>query len=204
MERRTDEWEPLKPSPSDYSTNVEAHDRGAVLVATVFDAFQRIYTFRTRDLVRIATNGTGVLPEGSISRDLVHRLAGEAGEIAEHLLHICIRALDYCPPNDISFGGYLRALITADLDIAPEDENGYRLALIEAFRARGIFPTRVNTLSIESLRWNRPDFTPKQAKTLRLGRRPAEAAHHRAGRDGDREELYGRSRTRRRRSCTSC
>ena len=96
--------------------------------------------YRTRDLLRIATNGTGVLPEGSISRDLVHRLAGEAGKIAEHLLHICIRALDYCPPNDITFGDYLRALITADLDIAPEDETGYRVALIEAFRARGIFP----------------------------------------------------------------
>ena len=72
------DWVPLKPSPSDYIDNVEPHDRGAVLVATIFDAFQRIYNFRTRDLLRIATNGTGVLPEGSISRDLVHRLAGEA------------------------------------------------------------------------------------------------------------------------------
>ena len=161
-----EEWVPLKPSPSDYVDNVEAHDRGAVLVATVFDAFQRIYTHRTRDLLRIASNGTGVLPEGSISRDLVHRLAGEAAEIAEHLLHICIRALDYCPPSDISFGDYLRALITADLDIAPEDETGYRVALIEAFRARGIFPTRVNTLSIESLSWTRPEFTKYQKSTI--------------------------------------
>ena len=61
------EWEPLKPSPSDYTDNVEAHDRGAVLVATVFDAFQRIYKHRTQDLLRIATGGTGVLPDGSIS-----------------------------------------------------------------------------------------------------------------------------------------
>jgi len=61
----------------------------------------------------------------------------------------------------VTFGDYLRALITADLDIAPEDENGYRVALIEAFRARGIFPDRVNTLSIESLRWNEPELTQK-------------------------------------------
>ena len=72
------EWEALKPSPSDYLDNVEAHDRGAVLVATIFDAFQRIYRYRTRDLLRIATSGTGVLPEGSISPDLVRRLAREA------------------------------------------------------------------------------------------------------------------------------
>jgi hypothetical protein len=32
-----DEWEPLKPSPADYATHLEAHDRGAVLVATVSD-----------------------------------------------------------------------------------------------------------------------------------------------------------------------
>ena len=81
---------------------------------------------------------------------------------------ICIRALDYCPPNDITFGDYLRALITADLDIAPEDETGYRLALIEAFRARGIFPNRVNTLSIESLRWLRLMFTPAQEDDAEL------------------------------------
>lgn len=160
------EWVPLEPTPADYARTFEAHERGAVLVATVFDAFQRIYNFRTRDLLRIATSGTGVLPEGSISGDLVHRLAAEASEIAEHMLHVCVRALDYCPPHDITFGDYLRALITADRDIAPEDESGYRLALIEAFRARGVFPDRVNTISSESLCWGRPDFTEKQTKTF--------------------------------------
>ena len=190
-----DEWVPLKPSPSDYVDNVEAHDRGAVLVATVFDAFQRIYKHRTRDLVRIATNGTGVLPEGSLGPDLVRRMAGEAGEIAEHLLQICIRALDYCPPNDISFGSYLRALITADLDIAPEDETGYRVALIEAFRARGIFPRRVNTLSIESLCWNRPDFNEMQRSTLNHLANRLKPLITALVETTDREELYKRSRT---------
>jgi hypothetical protein len=189
------QWEPLKPSPSDYVDNVEAHDRGAVLVATIFDAFQRIYRFRTRDLLRIATSGTGVLPEGSISPDLVRRLAGEAGAIAEHLLHICIRALDYCPPNDITFGSYLRALITADLDIAPEDENGYRVALIEAFRARGIFPRHVNTLSIESLCWDRPDFTGKQRSAVDFVANELKPLITALVETTDRKTLYDRSRT---------
>jgi len=163
---KKDKWVALEADPSDYATQTEAHDRGAVLVATIFDVFQRIYKFRTRDLLSIASNGTGVLPEGNIGRDLVRRLAGEAREIAEHLLHICIRALDYSPTIDITMGDYLRALITADLDIAPEDETGYRLALIEAFRARGIFAERVNTLSVDSLRWDRPDFTAKEQEAL--------------------------------------
>lgn len=188
------QWVPLSPSPADYLENIEAHDRGAVLVATVFDAFQRIYAHRTRDLLRIATSGTGILPEGSIGRDLVHRLAGEAGEIAQHLLHICIRALDYSPPHDISFGDYLRALITADLDIAPEDESGYRLALIEAFRARGIFPDRVDTISIESLRWSRPNFTPKQASTFRWLAEQLKPSIAGLLETTDRRELHERSR----------
>lgn len=188
------EWIPLKPSPADYATNLEAHDRGAVLVATVFDAFQRIYAFRTRDIFRIASNGTGVLPEGSISRDLVHRLAGEASKIAVHFLHICIRALDYCPPHDVTFGDYLRALITADLDIAPEDENGYRVALIEAFRARGIFPDRVNTLSVDSLRWSSPDFSQKQQRTFDFLAESLKPYIRELIETVDRHELYERSR----------
>jgi hypothetical protein len=190
---KRDRWVPLKPSPSDYINNVEPHDRGAVLVATIFDAFQRVFRYRTCDLLRIASSGTGVLPEGSISRDLVHRLAEEASQIAEHLLHICIRALDYCPPTDIQFGSYLRALITADLDIAPEDENGYRLALIEAFRARGIFPDRVNTLSIESLRWNKPDFTAKETRAINWLADQLKPDIHGLVETRDRFELYRRS-----------
>src|SRR5262245_17560739 len=189
-----DEWVPLQPAPAHHQTAYEAHDRGAVLVATIFDAFQRIYNYRTRDLIRIATNGTGVLPEGSISRDLVHRLASEASQIAVHLLHICIRALDYCPPHDITFGSYLRALITADLDIAPEDENGYRVALIEAFRARGIFPRHVNTLSSESLRWNDPVFTPQQTRTLNYFARQLRVHISQLVETTDRADLYKRSR----------
>jgi hypothetical protein len=152
-------WIKLEPNPADYKEVFEPHDRGALLVATIFDAFQRLYDHRTQDLIRIATNGTGELPKGNISPDLVKRLAAEACSIAAHLLHICIRALDYCPPCDITYGNYLQALVTADIDAAPEDESGYRIALIEAFRARGIFPDRVNTLSTESLRWSKPELT---------------------------------------------
>ena len=190
---KEERWIPLTPSPADYVENTEPHDRGAVLVAAIFDAFQRVYTFRTRDLFRIASNGTGELPKGSISRDLVVRLAREAKEIAEHLLHICIRALDYCPPVDINFGNYLRALITADLDIAPEDESGYRVALIEAFRARGIFPHSINTFSVESLQWDRPQFTDKEKKTLEYLAQHMSASVSELVSTREREDVFKRS-----------
>ena len=188
------QWVKREPSPADYQDNTEAHDRGAVLVATIFDAFQRIFDHRTRDLLRIATGGSGGMPDGSISHDLVNRLAREAITIAEHLLNICIRALDYCPPYDITFGDYLRALITADLDAAPEDENGYRVALIEAFRARGIFPDRVSVLSAESLCWSAPDFSEKQQGTIDWLAKKMKAGIQELVDTADRAELFRRSR----------
>ena len=68
---------------------------------------------------------------------------------------MCIRALDYCPPVDINFGDYLRALITADIDLVPDDDLGYRIALIDAFKRRGIYPRDIRTLSEESLCWKK-------------------------------------------------
>jgi hypothetical protein len=72
------------------------------------------------------------------------------------VLRMCIRALDYCPPTDISFGAYLRALITADLDNVADDEHGYRTAFLESFRRHDLLPTNLRTVSIETLRWRRP------------------------------------------------
>ena len=149
----TGEWEPQTPNPDDYRTILEPHARGSILVAAVFEAFTAIYKSRVADLLRIATGGTGVLPSGALHPDLVNRLAQEAGKAAQSVLLMCIRALDYSPPAAMTFGDYLRALITADMDIVPIDDRGYRVAFIEAFRRRGIYPEGVRNLSVESLGW---------------------------------------------------
>ncbi len=149
----TKEWEPLKPDPSDYKTVMEPHARGSILVAAVFDAFLTIYKNRVADLIRIASDGTGELKKGELHPDLVNRLASEAAKAASHVLRMCIRALDYCPPVDLTFGDYFRALITADVELLDDDRRDYRIAFIEAFRKRGIYPTDLKTLSIESLKF---------------------------------------------------
>jgi hypothetical protein len=59
------------------------------------------------------------LPEGDIHPDLASRLAEEASRSAQSILQMCIRALDYCPPVGITFGDYLRAIVTADLNFNP-------------------------------------------------------------------------------------
>jgi hypothetical protein len=147
-------WKPKKPEPEDYERYREPHARGSILVAAVFDAFLKIYRSRIGDHVRLATSGSGILPAGELHPTLVNRLSQEAAKSADHVLTMCIRALDYCPPVDVTFGDYLRALVTADADMMPTDTRHYRLAFLEAFRARGIYPRDVKTLSDESLRWN--------------------------------------------------
>lgn len=150
------DWKPRKPTRSDYSSASEPHDRGAVLVSAVFSAFTSIYEQRAAEIVRLATGGTGVLPAGNLSAELAIRLAKEASKVARQVLEICVRALDYCPPIDITFGEYLRALITADRDLVPDDRRTYRVAFVAAFRDRGIYPSDVRNLSVDSLAWEPP------------------------------------------------
>jgi hypothetical protein len=143
-----------RPDPSVVGRTFEPHARGAILVAAVFDAFVRMYENRVADLRRIATGGTGVLPDGDIHPDLAGRFAEEAVRLAQRVLNMCIRAIDYLPPVDVTFGDFLRALVTADADFFPEDPRRYRLAFIEAFRDRGIYPLDIRALAEDALRWN--------------------------------------------------
>jgi hypothetical protein len=156
IDPQTKKWTPKLSDPGDIQIAIEPHDRGAIFVAAVFDAFLTIYKSRIQDLLRLATAGTGILNPGDISSDLVARLAEEASKTAGHILSICIRALDYCPPVDTDFGDYLRALITADESLVTYDPQNYRLAIIDAFRRRGIYPHDVRNLSVESLLWHEP------------------------------------------------
>ncbi len=137
-----------------YTDDLEVHDRGAILVRAVYDAFIAVVTNRTRDLLRIATGGSGILPDGALHPDLVNRLTTETCKTARHFMRICVRALDYCPCVDITFGDYLRAIITSDSDAVQDDRCGYRIAIMQAFRRRGIIPHDVLTMSAEALTWN--------------------------------------------------
>lgn len=150
-------WKPTTPSPEAYQEEMEPHARGSILVAAIFEAFINIYKSRSADLLRIAANGSGIGKNGELHPDLVNRLATEASKAASHVLTMCIRALDYCPPVDLTFGDYLRAIITADTDLVADDRRGYRLFFIEAFQRRGIYPRGLKTLSVESLRYPPPE-----------------------------------------------
>lgn len=144
------------PDPRLLETTFEPHARGALLVAAVFDAYFTAYVRRTADLFQIAGIPRRAIGQRDLSAELASRLAREASSVARHFLNMCIRALDYCPPVDMTFGDFLRALITADADLVRDDDLGYRAALIEAFRRRGIRPEGVRSYAEESLAWEAP------------------------------------------------
>ena len=134
--------------------SLEPHERGAILVAAVFDAYFTVYLRRTADLFRIFRAGGGNVDSREISGPMANLLANAASETANTLFKICVRAIDYCPAVDINFGDYLRALITADRDNHPYDPLGVRDALMQAFRLRGILPDDAQYFSEESLSWS--------------------------------------------------
>jgi hypothetical protein len=153
VNRESGKWEPRKPDPRCLDTTKGAHARGAILVAAVFRAFLLMYRSRTTDLFRIATQGTGTLPEGDIHPDLTKRLATEAAACAERVLQMCIRAIDYCPPVDVTFGDFLRGVVTADVDYSPAEKSGFRIVFIESFREWGIYPRGTRSMGLDALVW---------------------------------------------------
>jgi hypothetical protein len=152
-------------NPKPYCPDCESHELGSRLVSAVFDAFLTVYARRAAPYFRLASEGTGILRPGQPPGDLIDILAHLLSRLASQFLSICIRAIDYCPPVNIMFGEYLRALVTADFDLVPDDPWAYREALIEAFGRRRIFPPGVKSLSEEALLWRGPK-TPLKVKKL--------------------------------------
>ena len=143
----------------------EAHDRGSILVAAVFEAYLAAYRRRTEKLLRVVY-ASKPRSARDLPTEVIELLAEAAQNVAGHFLRICIRAIDYCPPIDVKFGTYLRALITADMDAVPDDKWGYRDAFIRAFRRRNISIRSVRDLSQDSLRWRAPDMTDRRIEAL--------------------------------------
>src|SRR5919106_1443968 len=109
----------------------EPHRRGEILVAAILNALIDIWAKRLDGLRRTA--------EGKAS---LSRVVEEGRRVADTLLTMTIRALDYSPPVHLDFGDYLSALLTADREIRPDDSvYQFRKALVESFARYGIKPS---------------------------------------------------------------
>ena len=151
-----------------YGAAQEPHELGSVLVSAVLDALSRAFERRAVSIKTLhdAIPGAG----GRLHPACAELLADLATRTASQFLALCIRAIDYCPPIDIRFGEYLRALITADRDLVEDDRFGYRQELIAAFARRRIFPTDVPDISEGSLCWQPANPPPPSVPALAFDR----------------------------------
>lgn len=105
----------------------DEHERGEVIVAAMMNTFVELWRDRIGQLGKFKGryyNLASVVEEGA--------------KVAKHLLNMAIRALDYCPPVDIDFSQYLAAFLTADRELVPDDDHGYRQRLRAVFADFGI------------------------------------------------------------------
>lgn len=130
----------------------EPHERGSVLVAAVFDAFFTVYVQRTADYLRIF-HAAGGRDADELPQPLVDAFCGVATETAMQFFGSCVRALDYLPPVDVTFGDFLRAVITAETDFDAVDPEAIRNAWMQSFRRRGILPDEGRFFSEQALAW---------------------------------------------------
>jgi len=134
---------------------MDCHERGSILVAAVFEAFFNVYLQRAAKLFRIFRAAGGVDRE-DVATPLADALCDEATRTADQFFHICVRAVDYLPPVDVTFGDYLRAVLTSQADYDHEDSEGIRDAWMQAFRRREILPDHAPFFSLDGLLWPQP------------------------------------------------
>lgn len=139
-----------------YDGDQAEHELGAVLASAVFEAYRRVFERRTSKLRRVFAPYLFSPDRGRMPAEAIDLLAKEAAKLAENFLDVIIRAIDYCPSHHCTFGEFLRAMVTADLDLVPEDTWAYREALVSSFRRFGITVPDVPDLSEESLSWKPP------------------------------------------------
>jgi hypothetical protein len=144
-----------------YSATRSCHELGEVLLSAVFFAFRRVFNERSRSLKFL-------IGDNIESREAAQLLAAQVRTLARHFLNLIIRAIDFLPPVDVTFGDYLRALLTADTDLVPQDKWGYRDAIISGFRHHAI-PVALDDgfdLSEDALQWSRVDSDSLWAKAF--------------------------------------
>ncbi len=138
----------LEPKPDYYQATtgpwVEPHRRGEILVAAVLNTFVDAWLHavgRVADVRRV--------PRATI--------AAEGARVADVLLTMVMRAIDYTPPVHLNFRDFLSALLTIDTELWPDDEGSkYRLRhyLKANFSGFGIEP--VTSLATHGGCWRHP------------------------------------------------
>lgn len=120
---------------SDLRGTYEEHDWSEVLTGVYYDLLEHLYPKIRKSL----ENDEG-LPRNVGKREYyAMRALSRAATLTAGVL---FRALDYCPPVDLRYQEYARAVLRADAVAYPFDDFGVRKTLNHIFRERGLSPPR--------------------------------------------------------------
>jgi hypothetical protein len=135
----------------DSSEYQEPHMCGEVLVAAMLNAFLDIWIERLKAI-------------GDSAKLDRSRAAEEGAAIAERLLTMSIRAIDYCPPTDLQFSDFASGILTADWELNPKDDTyKIRASLLNWLRAYGIDPRSKGAQGRQEGSWD-PPLSPNALK----------------------------------------
>jgi hypothetical protein len=137
-------------SLQDLQQPMDPHERGSILVAAVFEAFFQVYLQRAARVFRIYRSAGGVNRD-DLTQPLATALCDEATRTADEFFRMCVRSIDYLPPVDITFGDFLRAVMTSQLDYDLDDADNIRDAWMHAFRRREMLPDNLAFFSLDGL-----------------------------------------------------
>jgi hypothetical protein len=113
----------------------EPHARGEILSAALMWSLLYLWIARIEEL--------GTFGKGHYNLDMV---IDEGAKVADQLLTMVIRALDYCPSVDLEFPDFLAALLTVDREVSPDDSRfKYRDIILETFASYDIQPPATET-----------------------------------------------------------
>ena len=115
--------------------NQEEHDWSEVLTGIYYELLAYLYALNRKDLVaddkRTTAQKAGKNNEAYYSMHALMRSATQAAGVM-------FRAIDYCPPVDLRYDEYARAVLRAQEVAYPLDEHGIRQHLLTVFEKRGI------------------------------------------------------------------
>jgi hypothetical protein len=142
----------------------DPHRRGELFVAAMMNAFLRVWCERLKRLGDAPVPGANRRPKRQVFLDR-QRVVEEGAAVAEQMITMSIRALDYTPPTDLEFCDFLSALLTGDYEMRPDDSiYNFRKTLKESFRAYGMAPTSKYGGNEEGI-WEPPNHSLRYDRT---------------------------------------
>lgn len=123
---------------SDLRGTYQEHDWSEILTGVYYSLLQYLYQ---RNLKRIVKEDDAAKKKRTVGKKWQQSMKALINA-ADQTANVMLRAIDYCPPVDLRYNEFARALLRADEVSYPIDTLGIRTELQRIFRKRGLVPPK--------------------------------------------------------------